>query len=914
MRKTIISIAILFAASLTISAQDARQRTAQTVVADVLAAMPASNLSERNAQLADLAAAAPASVVEIAKMMRPAAAGVKNNLYEYALSGLVGYLAQDDTCTDKVREGFAQAIKATDDKTNKAFLMYWLRFIAKPADAALFNDYASDPFLAPGAVGALLDLDGTEEMILNLVKEAKADKSLLAAAAASKGITAAEPYLQEWAATSTGKELTAICESLAKIGSESSLGLLKEKSAYSYAALAVALAEGRNSKAVAKAAKSLMASEVSAYKSAGAEALMKNNPALVLKTVTSALASEDGQYRDAVIDDASALVPAEALVPIFMKKFAKASESAKLDLLNWFGDNKVAAAKSLVSGAFADKALASTAIAAAGKIGGTDMAQALLKQLGGDDLSNSNAAFKALKSFKGDFKSALVAELASATNKEPLMRLASAMKVKEAAPFVFALLRNGDAKAAGFLAGVVGNDDAAAVGELLKNAKDNVPALQNALASAIQTMPAEERYSIVSKLNAGSKTPENLFSVLAMTGTDKAVEDLAKAFAEGKGAAKAAAFDALLKVDNFKAAPVLLAAANNDPSSVAKALPRYVSLVQSFEKNLDKKRVAFAQALSLAKTNELKDNILGALADVPTMKAFLLAGKYLDDKDAALAAADAVKNIASKTKEEINYADFKANLEKAQEVYKAAKGRDNVYAIDEIAKMLREAEPSEVSELTAEEKKAGYEMLFDGTDLDKWQGDKEGYIPVNGAIYVSANYGSTGNLYTKKEYRNFVLRFEFCFLREGVNNGVGIRTPMGVDAAYDAMCELQILDHDAPMYAGLRDYQVHGSVYGVVPAKRIVHKPLGEWSTEEIRVEGDRIKVTVNGEVIVDADVRKACKGRNVAPDGSKTNPYTVDHKNHPGMFNERGFISFCGHGEGLKLRNVRVLDLGDKK
>ena len=156
-----------------------------------------------------------------------------------------------------------------------------------------------------------------------------------------------------------------------------------------------------------------------------------------------------------------------------------------------------------------------------------------------------------------------------------------------------------------------------------------------------------------------------------------------------------------------------------------------------------------------------------------------------------------------------------------------------------------------------------------------------------------------------------MLRFEFCFLRPGVNNGVGIRTPMGVDAAYDGMCECQILDHDAEIYAGwLREYQVHGSVYGVIPAKRLVHKPLGEWSTEEIRVEGDRIKVTVNGEVIVDGDIRKACKGHNVAPDGSDKNPYTVDHRNHPGMFNKKGYVSFCGHGEGLKLRNIRILDL----
>ena len=48
-------------------------------------------------------------------------------------------------------------------------------------------------------------------------------------------------------------------------------------------------------------------------------------------------------------------------------------------------------------------------------------------------------------------------------------------------------------------------------------------------------------------------------------------------------------------------------------------------------------------------------------------------------------------------------------------------------------------------------------------------------------------------------------------MKEGVNNGVGIRIPMGVDAAYEGM-EIQILDHDAPIYKNLREYQVHGSV------------------------------------------------------------------------------------------------------
>ena len=66
----------------------------------------------------------------------------------------------------------------------------------------------------------------------------------------------------------------------------------------------------------------------------------------------------------------------------------------------------------------------------------------------------------------------------------------------------------------------------------------------------------------------------------------------------------------------------------------------------------------------------------------------------------------------------------------------------------------------------------------------------------------------------------------------------------------------------------------------------------------------------VNGETIVDGDIRKACQGHNVAPDGGNENPYTVDHRNHPGMFNKKGHIGFLGHGAGVKFRNVRVREL----
>jgi hypothetical protein len=146
-----------------------------------------------------------------------------------------------------------------------------------------------------------------------------------------------------------------------------------------------------------------------------------------------------------------------------------------------------------------------------------------------------------------------------------------------------------------------------------------------------------------------------------------------------------------------------------------------------------------------------------------------------------------------------------------------------------------------------------------------------------------------------------------------VNNGIGIRTNIGSDAAYDGM-EIQVLDHDAPIYKNLRPYQQHGSVYGIIVPKHVDFGPINTWHKEEIRAVGDHITVTVDGVVILDGNIREACQGHNVSPDGSNNNPYTVDHLNHPGLFNKDGYISFCGHGAGVKFRNVRILDLSKKK
>ena len=190
----------------------------------------------------------------------------------------------------------------------------------------------------------------------------------------------------------------------------------------------------------------------------------------------------------------------------------------------------------------------------------------------------------------------------------------------------------------------------------------------------------------------------------------------------------------------------------------------------------------------------------------------------------------------------------------------------------------------------------GFTSIFNGKDLSGWtiRGQEgPGYIVEGGKIVCPADGG--GNLFTEKEYSNFILRFEFR-LHEGSNNGIGIRAPYEGDAAYAGM-EIQILDHDAPVYRGkLRPAQYHGSIYDVVPAKTGFLKKTGEWNAEEIVADGRRIKVTLNGAVIVDANL-----------DDVK-DPAVL--KKHPGLARTSGHIGFLGHQSAVEFRKMRVKEL----
>ncbi|QDU95261.1 3-keto-disaccharide hydrolase [Lignipirellula cremea] len=210
---------------------------------------------------------------------------------------------------------------------------------------------------------------------------------------------------------------------------------------------------------------------------------------------------------------------------------------------------------------------------------------------------------------------------------------------------------------------------------------------------------------------------------------------------------------------------------------------------------------------------------------------------------------------------------------------------------------LREIPAEEANEMLAEYKDKGFKSIFNGKDLEGWEGAADNYEVVDGAIRCKKGKG--GVLFTTATYGDFVARLEFQ-LPEGGNNGLAIRYPGTGNPAYSGMCELQVIDSEHPRYAKLDPRQYHASAYGMAAAKRGYLRPVGEWNFQEVTVQGSTIKVELNGYVILDTDLSKVTEFMANSP--------------HPGKDLTEGHFGFAGHNDPVSFRNLSIKKLPASK
>ncbi len=206
---------------------------------------------------------------------------------------------------------------------------------------------------------------------------------------------------------------------------------------------------------------------------------------------------------------------------------------------------------------------------------------------------------------------------------------------------------------------------------------------------------------------------------------------------------------------------------------------------------------------------------------------------------------------------------------------------------------IREIPTQEANQRLARHDQKGYQPIFNGKDLTGWQGATENYEVVDGAIRCKSGHG--GVLFTDQEYDNFQVRL-LIQIPDGCNNGLAIRYPGQGNPAYAGMCELQVLDSEHPKYAKLDPRQYHGSAYGMVPAARGYLRKPGEWNFQEVTVQGSKVKVELNGNVILDTDLANVKEFMN--------------NRAHPGKDLTKGFFGLAGHNDPVAFRDIQIRPL----
>jgi hypothetical protein len=203
------------------------------------------------------------------------------------------------------------------------------------------------------------------------------------------------------------------------------------------------------------------------------------------------------------------------------------------------------------------------------------------------------------------------------------------------------------------------------------------------------------------------------------------------------------------------------------------------------------------------------------------------------------------------------------------------------------------------NELSDQERKDGWILLFDGKNLDDWMtSDRKPSRkdPEEGAI----NPHGTGHymLVHKKTWSDFALSLDFKIAPK-CNSGVFIRTASltpraGKDVGFNGL-EIAI---DDTREAGFVDT---GALYDLSKPTRNAMKPVGEWNHLQVTANASVIEIELNGERVNRVDLSKFTEP-NKRPDGS-AHKFDVAYKNHP----REGYIGLQDHGGNCWFKNIKL-------
>jgi hypothetical protein len=205
-----------------------------------------------------------------------------------------------------------------------------------------------------------------------------------------------------------------------------------------------------------------------------------------------------------------------------------------------------------------------------------------------------------------------------------------------------------------------------------------------------------------------------------------------------------------------------------------------------------------------------------------------------------------------------------------------------------------------MNSLSAQEKEAGWKLLFDGRSTAGWRNYRKqtigpGWTVVDGILTRSGDNG--GDIVTVDKYRNFELALDWR-ISEGGNSGILYRGTEDNDYIWQSGPEMQILDNERHA-DGKSELTSAGSVFAVYGAPHSAAHPAGQWNSAKIVANGDHIEHWLNGQKVVDYMLGSDDWKARVAASKWKTVP---TYGKSP-----EGYIGLQDHGDKVEFRNIRI-------
>jgi len=225
----------------------------------------------------------------------------------------------------------------------------------------------------------------------------------------------------------------------------------------------------------------------------------------------------------------------------------------------------------------------------------------------------------------------------------------------------------------------------------------------------------------------------------------------------------------------------------------------------------------------------------------------------------------------------------------------------------------------EQNSLTAEEKAAGWTLLFDGRTFNGWRGlGREGipeghWVIEEGVIKKIASKDvprqadgqplEGGDLMTIETFENFELFLEWK-ISSGGNSGIkyNVSEEMSISfpPGYAALgFEYQVLDDDNHPDAKIGANRTAAALYDLIEPRGKKLKPVGEYNTARIVFNGNHGEHWLNGVKVLEYELGTPEMQSSVA---------SSKYKTIPGFATRRtGHIVLQDHGDAVWYRNLKI-------